>query len=228
MKLLSYFKIGRLIADLQHADDDVRHRAIDGLTNLGTDAVPHLVTALHHRSPRARSAAALVLGKIGSPEAVGPLVEALRSFHVQMRKNAAHALGRIGDVRAACPLVMTLQRDKDCAVRAEAARALGELRYHPAALPLIAKLRDEHEAVQGNAAWALGELEDIRAIPALTNMLGSDDHWLRNTAREALDKIRRAHSNCEPDHCDAPQWRADITPADLDAAPTHPSLSLAI
>jgi HEAT repeat protein len=56
---------------------------------------------------------------------------------------------------------------------------------------LILLLNDPKRGVRKTAAWALGEIGDDRAVPALTSALEDPDAGVRTAAQEALDTIAR-------------------------------------
>ena len=57
--------------------------------------------------------------------------------------------------------------------------------------PLIAVLKDEDKLVRRNAAGALGELGDARAVKPLEGLLGDENENVRAAARGALATLRR-------------------------------------
>ena len=68
------FLVG-LLAD--GGDEEVRAAARDGVVKLGARALPELVRLLHQPGSRMRRDAALLLARLGSPEAVSPLLAIL-------------------------------------------------------------------------------------------------------------------------------------------------------
>lgn len=79
-------------------------------------------------SLKVRTQAAIVLGQLGSAEALPALLEALGADDAPaVRMAAAAALGRIGDLAARPALERAADADGVASVRAAAARALGEL-----------------------------------------------------------------------------------------------------
>jgi HEAT repeat protein len=68
------FLVG-LVADA--GDPELRAAAEDGLLKLGARAIPELSRLLHQPGGRSRREAALVLARLGSPEAVSPLIAIL-------------------------------------------------------------------------------------------------------------------------------------------------------
>ena len=75
-----------------------------------------------------------------------------------------------------------LQRDRDVAVRAMAAWALGQLEVVEAIAPLGDALGDESSLVRRRAATALGEIENESALAHLDRALRDTDAVVRRTA----------------------------------------------
>jgi len=107
-------------------------------------------------------------------------------------KEAAETLGDIGD--AAVPGLLEALRHADWRTRKFAAYGLGEAEPHFEQSKVIAalsdRLSDEHAEVRDRSAWALGEIEEPAAVPALIRALQRDgDRQVRATAAWALGEI---------------------------------------
>ena len=61
----------------------------------------------------------------------------------------------------------------------------------PAVDPLIETLEDEDWRVRGAAAWALGNLGDEKAIPALENLLDDESGFVKAGAQSAIATIQK-------------------------------------
>ena len=61
----------------------------------------------------------------------------------------------------------------------------------PAVDPLIETLNDEDWRVRGAAAWALGNLGDEKAIPALEKLLDDESGFVKKGAQSAIDSINK-------------------------------------
>ena len=98
------------------------------------------------------------------------------------------ALGRLGrSTEIPCfPLIGKL-KDEDRQIRLQAVESLGKARCREALPALVQLLKDDKSKYC--VIWALGELGDTRAIPALNPLLESDDQYARYNARRALAKI---------------------------------------
>jgi HEAT repeat protein len=122
---------------------------------------------------------------------------------IEVKGAAAVALGKIGDIAAVETLVKLLQanpNDDNEFLRRSAARSIGQIAgsaqdnavFKTAVLPLIKALQNPKEAddTRREAAYALGTIGDVSAIPALQSGTTSPDPYLAKAANEALLKIR--------------------------------------
>jgi len=126
---------------------------------------------------------------------LGTSADARRWSQTSPAREAADTLGDIGD--AAVPGLMTALRHADWRTRKFAAYGLGEAEPYLDRSKVIAalsdRLSDEHADVRDRSAWALGEIEDAGAVPALVRALQSDrDRRVRATAAWALGEIEDA------------------------------------
>lgn len=188
--------------------------------SISNDVEP-LLRELQADSLKARKKAAKALGKTKDTRAVDPLVAALRDEEWDVRATVARALGKIEDPRGVKPLV-SLLTDNVLYVRLEAALALDQLGWHaeadsekaayfvargdwkacarigPAAVEaLIAVLRLKNLAGKSEAACALGQIGDPRAVTPLIAALRLYDGgfdvgqgFLRSSAAVALGRIK--------------------------------------
>jgi len=81
--------------------------------------------------------------------------------------------------------------DEDGNIAMAAHSALCEMGKAAVVVPLIKALEDNHEYVRKNAAFALGCIEDKRAIKQLTKLLNDDTKEVRDTAENAVERIQR-------------------------------------
>ena len=120
----------------------------------------------------------LALVRIGR-SAVGPLSAALLNHpRPRVRANAAIVLGNIKDMQSVGPLIESLRTDKTYEVRMWSAEALGKLAemwsinsLGNVVQALIEALRDMDPNVRQKAAYALGKMETMEAVPALIEAL---------------------------------------------------------
>jgi len=153
----------------------------DAIKFLINSAKPNEVTVLRDR---ARSA----LNDAG-PQIVEPLIETLLEDQ-NISWSVAITLGQIGDPRAVEPLIQVLE-DKSRTGRQPVAIALSIIGDKRATPPLIRILLKSGEwSLRQNAAQALGELDDPRAIEPLSEALKDKHHYVRRSAAGALKKIK--------------------------------------
>jgi len=117
-------------------------------------ALPLLATLLS--GPQAATAAASI-GRLGAPQGVPLLVAALGTGQTVGRLEVIESLGALGSADAGEALSRELTSDRP-EVRAAAARALGLLRYEPAATRLEALRSDYYGTVRRAAVEALARL----------------------------------------------------------------------
>jgi hypothetical protein len=115
------------------------------------------------------------LMQIGDAEAVVPLVRVLGKDDVPMRLILAHALGGIAGKEAARALVNMILAEPEAEVRGSVLDRLKE-RDEPGIVPQLVKaLGSENIKVVNRAAWALGNLDAIMAVPRLAGALISTE-----------------------------------------------------
>src|SRR3989441_191278 len=168
-----------LIEALQDDYWSVRMHAGHALARIGDPkATKGLMALFKDTSKLVRVAATIALTQIGEPT-VAPLIEGLKDENFQVRLHSVQALGGITsdyptgrswlrDSRPVPPLIALL-KDKDRAVREDAAIALGMI-GDPSAVPaLIEAMQDG--AVRVRAIMALGMIADPRSVEPLIRVL---------------------------------------------------------
>lgn len=135
---------------------------------------------------------ALCQGLVGDPRSGDPLVRALASRDAELRFNAIIALGKLGEARHAGDVGLLLGgAEEEASVRSVAAYALGSLlradapepaRGDPMWATSVARAReilaqamerDRDALVRANAAVALAQTGDARAVPALSALIAA-------------------------------------------------------
>src|SRR5205807_2659426 len=168
-----------LIEALQDDYWSVRTIAAEALGRIGDPkAIKGLMALFKDTSKLVRVAATIALTQIGELT-VEPLIEGLKDENFQVRLHSVQALGGITsdyptgrswlrDSRPVPGLIACL-KDKDRAVREDAAIALGMI-GDPSAVPaLIEALKDGQVKVR--AIMALGMIADTRAVEPLIEIL---------------------------------------------------------
>jgi HEAT repeat protein/cyclophilin family peptidyl-prolyl cis-trans isomerase len=197
----------RLLGD---GEARVRRRAALAIGRVGlADGVPPLVAVLADTDPEVRQMAAFALGLIGDRSANEPLTRALGDASPLVKGSAAEALGLIGDPAAAPAIAeMASQLLTSSVLSAVPADALDADREAPAAayrLALYALVRlKSYEALATAAldtngqprlkwwpvAFALQQLEDPRALPALLTLVADPHPYTRAFAAKGLGAMK--------------------------------------
>lgn len=119
-----------------------------------------------------RSAAALGLGKLGDVS-LDLLNKHIKDDDPIVRNYVVQALGMLGE--KAIPSIITALEDKENDVFYSAADTIGSL--GSVAVPyLIELLESGKDDIKCIAAWKLGEIQDARAIPALSKTIRNENN----------------------------------------------------
>ena len=185
--------IKQLLGMFTDQSGDVRAAAHEALRKLGVtynELLEGHLAALGSEDPDARSEAARALGELGDRRAVEPLSGILSDVSQDVRRTAAEALGEIGDNRAIKQL-LGMFTDQSGDVRKAAHEALRKLGVtHDELLEgHLAALGSEDPDVRSEAARALGELGDRRAVEPLFELLFDATHEVRRSVAGSLQKF---------------------------------------
>ena len=142
-----------------------RARAVEAAGETGADlVVADIAPRLGDPSSDVREAAALSLGRIGTPNAVATLLKALQDHDTDLAVHLLRAL-RLCAGRDAAPAVLARLADPNIEVVREAARTLGAIGAKTAVLPLLDLLHKTRSDIIAVAAGeALGRLGDLDAV----------------------------------------------------------------
>ncbi|TLY32549.1 MAG: HEAT repeat domain-containing protein [Nitrospirae bacterium] len=168
-----------LIAALRDRDGSVRTIAAEALGRIGDPkAIKGLMALFKDTSKLVRVAATIALTQIGDPT-VETLIEGLKDENFQVRLHSVQALGGITSdyptgrswLRDSRPVphLIALLKDKDRAVREDAAIALGMI-GDPSAVPALVEAMQDG-AVRVRAIMALGMIADPRSVEPLIRVL---------------------------------------------------------
>lgn len=125
----------------------------------------------------------------GDLAAIGELVDLLAAEHEALRDRAYAIVIDIG--ASAVPALLQRLAGADVPQREYIAAALGNAKAKEAVVPLSEMLGRKGERRRYIAAWALGEIGDLGALPALTVALGDDDSEVRKSAIRSLILLGR-------------------------------------
>jgi len=142
----------------------------------------------------ARVSAALALAEDESLEPSRPLLAALGDESWRVRRAAVEGLARRAAPDAIAALLASVRENHhNLAVLNSALRVL-LMSDVDTLSPLVEFLNGEDADLRIQAALALGEQRDARAVPALVGALGDEDANVRYHAVEALGKLRAAEA----------------------------------
>ena len=165
----------KALSDDKYGITRVREAAAKALVQLGDVAVDPLVKTLTDPKGSVRLAAAKALQQLGQPE----WVRCIRGDNDDFARLASS-----GEPGGSALLIAALS-DGDRDVRRRVPLAL--VRLGATALdPLVNALSDDSSDIRDQAARALGQLGDRRAVDPLLKALSGDDSRVRNRAAEAL------------------------------------------
>lgn len=143
---------------------------------LGTATDPQghaaLFKALENSDPKILDTTARGIEQIRDPNAVPDLIKAMDHSDSVVHLCAAAALLQMRDARVV-PAFMRRLEALDAPYRSSFVRALGEYYDDPRVPPVLVKaMTDQDPDVRGEAAWALGRKQDLRALPYFERALG--------------------------------------------------------
>lgn len=130
------------------------------------------------------------LGENKEEDAVPLLIQLLRQDQSkEIRIDAIEALGKIGsiDKNSHVDALIGILRENDTEMLTTAVEALGKIKDPKAVKPLVNFL--DNRNIRFIAIWALGNIGDKGAVPALTGLLNSDDKYVRHNSTQALKQI---------------------------------------
>jgi len=172
-----------LLANILRTDSDptLRRTAAWGLSEfadqrVASDALSEALRKDSDASVREMAAWALADGNANST-AISALSAAIKTdTNENVRAIAVWALGNIGDGELFDDVLVAALGDKSKRVRVRAVWAIGQSNPHRAPTALMAMLRDPDPEVRHITAWALYEIEDPAAVPALNDALKSESN----------------------------------------------------
>jgi HEAT repeat protein len=152
------------------------------------------VNNLSSQNPVVREDTAKIARNFGSDSVESALIEVLNDEEPRVRLNAVESLIELETVEAVPQLVVRLEVETVPFVQRAVVDALGRLKDPRAVPALITYLEARTDAPPLNAVWALGNLEDGRALNVLSAMRASPDQHVVWNVNQALRKLKPAPS----------------------------------
>jgi len=151
-----------------------------------------LKTGLVSDSYTIRNACMWAIFKIKGADAFNIYFHVFSHQNPEVRFEIARLFGFLRDKRAVPILIKALRIEPFPNIRSTILWALGYIKDPRALQVLIEHLNDEDPEVGGYAAWALGEIEGLRAWLALANAVTdlTKDKEVKDWAKRALYKIK--------------------------------------
>jgi len=133
-----------------------------------------------------RAIEAVVVGN--GEKAIPLLVEKLESEKPRVLRNAVMLLGTLRAKQASPQIASLLKREPPLSswVLRTVLRTLAQLGYKEGVPEILPFLEDKDELVVISASWSLGVLKEPNAIPALLNLLDSEQYIRRDAGENAL------------------------------------------
>jgi HEAT repeat protein len=151
-----------------------------------------IVKNLSSTNPVVREDTAKIARNFGSDSVESGLISVLGDPEPKVRLNAVESLVEL-ETKAAVPSLMErLELETDPRVQRAVIDALGRLKDTRAVPALITFLEKHIESPPLNAVWALGNLEDDRALNVLAPLRTSTDQHVVWNVNQALRKLKPA------------------------------------
>ena len=186
--------IARCVTDLESPKLDIRQQAIENLVNLGSAAVPDLITVMQTQTGRKAWQTASVLAQINDARWIPPMRAMVKSQNITLASVAAAALEQFGaqevdTLLRALPNAPTL-------VQMQIASILERLGDKRAVQPLMRLLRKTDSSdLRHVVIHALGTLGDARALPLIQHFSDDDNVHVRKRAHDAITRLREPDQN---------------------------------
>ena len=199
-----------LLRLLRDEEARVRRRAALAVGRVGLgDGIDPLIERLSDEEPEVREMAAFALGLLGDGRARPPLLAALADSSPLVQGSAAEALGLVGDAGSADAIAKMVaatfasgalaqppgeaddsQRDTATAACRLGIFALVRLKAYAPLASAVLDERGEPRLAWWPIAYALGRLEDKRALPALLTLARDSHPYTRAFAVKGLGALK--------------------------------------
>ena len=152
-------------------------------------AIETLTEMLDSKDKWYRASAAYAMGEINDPKFIKSLSKALKDEDSDVRRNAANAIRKI-ELSDAVPNLIPMLNDPNFDVRVETVQAITRCAPNKAYELFEKHLpTEENHIVQATCISCLGQLGNEKAIPLISNYLGSEDSRVISNTIDALVKL---------------------------------------
>ena len=135
-----------------------------------------------------RVTAAWALGRSGRGDMIEALLETSREdSNVNVKINAIGSVAELGGGEIQADLIGFLEDDEP-EVQAAALRGLANKRFS-SAVEVVGRFLVENESLRGTAVDALGNMENVAAVPFLQQVIHDPDEDVRTRAAFAMGKL---------------------------------------
>ncbi len=187
--------VEKMIPYLHSDDSSLRNVAMDILREIGNDDVAQLCALLRNPDADIRIFIADILGHTQSRQAVQPLCEALlKDPEVNVRYQAAMSLGTLAFPEASDALHQAMQDEEW--VQFSVVEALTKIRADSTINTLVQSLNTCSPLVASIIIDALGEIQNIKAVPLLLKFIEKAPEVLRHKTVKTIVQILGPESLC--------------------------------
>lgn len=181
--------VRRLLKNCDKCDDTGLYIKSLKLAELGTQAIPCLVSSLKNADNKEKLVIIQALGEIQNEQPVKNIVSFLKDNNPAIRTAAAGALELMKGREAVGPLIEGIKTEKDTEVKCRMIKALGPIGDERAVEPLIELLKGSSDEIAASVAIALREYKDTRIVEPLINSLGDRSYYAMDEIFKTLAKI---------------------------------------
>ena len=153
----------------------------------GNEIAPFLMNLFHHSDQKVKSKVTLMLGSLS--DKLMFVKTALQDGDSRVRANALEAIWD-EDVPEVKKVFASHLNEKDNRARANAAMGLHQMGDERGFDTLMEMIHDKEKMMRASAAWAFGEVKEVKAINRLQTLQANDpEEIVRKNATIALEKM---------------------------------------
>ena len=201
--------------------DRLRALRLLSLINLTEQFKNDVFNVANDRSPEVRAMAMTILGQLGDVTSRRILERGLNDADPAVQAAVIDALDEMNAPRRV-ELLLPKTESEHADVRSAAVRALLKLRVAPAAVALMAMLRDTRSDHRCAALWIIDQLRLDYLVPRVLEIAGSDkDARIARIAEHVARRLKRTGNPPRPAAAPSPgAARPLIQPSSVEASPS--------